>query len=79
MQLGKQGVTENFIGTLESHFQNHRLVKVSVLSNARKNKDDVKKHAEEIIKRLGDHYNYKTIGFTIILRKWKKPVTKESL
>ena len=74
VQLGKQGVTENFIGTLEGHFQNHKVVKVSVLRNARKNKDDVKAYAEDIIKRLGGRYTYKTIGFTIILRKWKNPV-----
>ncbi len=74
VQLGKQGVTENFIGTLEGHFQNHRMVKVSVLKNARKNKEDIKKYADEIIKRLGDRYTGKTIGFTIILKKWKKSV-----
>ena len=74
VQLGKQGVTENFIGTLEGHFQNHRIVKVSVLQSARKNKEDVKAFAEEIIKRLGDKYSYKTIGFTITLRKSKNSV-----
>ncbi|MEK6829414.1 MAG: YhbY family RNA-binding protein [Nanoarchaeota archaeon] len=74
VQLGKQGVTNNFVQTLEGHFQNHRIVKVSVLKNARKDKNDVKMHAEEIIKRLGDHYDYRMIGFTIILRKWKNSV-----
>ena len=74
MQLGKQGVTDNFMGTLEGHFQNHKVVRISVLKNARKNKDDVKKHAEEIIKRLGGRYTCKMIGFTIILRKHKNPV-----
>ena len=74
VQLGKQGITENFIGTLEGHFQNHRIVKVSVLKNARKNKDDVKAYAEEIVKRLGSKYSYKAIGFTITLRKSKNSV-----
>jgi RNA-binding protein YhbY len=78
VQLGKQGVTENFIGMLEGHFQNHKVVRISVLKNARKNKDDVKKYAEEITKRLGDRFTYKMIGFTIIIRKWKNvhPVGK---
>ena len=74
VQLGTQGVSDNFIGMLEGHFQNHRIVRVSVLKNARKNKEDVKVHAEEIIKRLGSRYKYKMIGFTIILRKMKNPV-----
>ena len=74
VQLGKIGVTENFIGTLEGHFQNHKIVKISVLKNARKNKNDVKAYADDIIKKLGGRYTCKTIGFTIILRKWKNSV-----
>lgn len=74
MQLGKQGVTDNFIGTLEGHFQNHKVVRISVLKNARKSKNDVKVHADEIIKRLGERYTCKMIGFTIIIRKHKNSV-----
>ncbi len=74
VQLGKQGLTENFIITLRGHFENHKIVKVSVLQSARENKEDVKKHAMEMEKRLGDRYVAKVIGFTIILRKMKNPV-----
>jgi len=74
IQLGKQGVSDNFIETLKGHFQNHKIVKVSVLRNARKDKSDVKAYADEIISRLGNRYAYKMIGFTIIIRKWKNPV-----
>lgn len=74
LQLGKQGVSGNFIETLKGHFQNHKIVKVSVLKNARKDKNDVKAYAEEIIQKMGDRYTCKTIGFTIILRKWKNSV-----
>ncbi|MEX2017466.1 MAG: YhbY family RNA-binding protein [Candidatus Pacearchaeota archaeon] len=74
IQLGKKGVTEDFIITLKGHFENHQQVKISVLKNARKNKEDVKMHAEKILERMGKRYTYKTIGFTIILRKWRKEV-----
>lgn len=74
VQLGKQGLTENFIITLRGHFENHKIVKVSVLKSARENKEDMKKHAKEIEERLGDRYVAKVIGFTIILRKMKNPV-----
>ena len=77
VQLGKQGVSENFIATLKGHFENHKQVRISVLKNARKNKDDVKKYANEIISKLGAKYTYKTIGFTILLRKWRNvPISK---
>ena len=74
VQLGKQGITENFIGALEGHFQNHRIVRVSVLKNARKNKEDVRTFAEKILERMGNKYTCRVIGFTIILRKWRNPV-----
>jgi len=36
IQIGKQGVTDNFISTLGNHFINHRNMKVSVLKKCRK-------------------------------------------
>lgn len=74
MQLGKQGVTDNFIQTLKGHFENHQQVKVSVLKNARKDKNDVKAYAEKIVDLMGNRYTAKIIGFTIIVRKWRNPV-----
>ncbi len=73
IQLGKQGVSDNFILTLKSHFQKHKNIKISVLRNARENKNDVKKYAEKILEKLGEHYTAKVIGFTIALKKWRKP------
>jgi RNA-binding protein YhbY len=72
IQLGKQGITENFIESLKTQFQNSRTVKISVLPSARQNKDDVKKYSEELLEKLGPHFTSKLIGFTIILKKWRK-------
>jgi RNA-binding protein YhbY len=72
VQLGKQGITENFISTLKNHFKNHEIVKVSILKNAGHDKDKVKDYTEKILGALGKKFTAKTIGFTIIIRKWKK-------
>ena len=72
MQLGKQGLTENFLGTLEHHFDNHRNVKVSVLASAGHDKATVKEYSEKILEKLGDHYTTKIVGFTIFVKKWRK-------
>ncbi|MBU4070499.1 MAG: YhbY family RNA-binding protein [Nanoarchaeota archaeon] len=74
VQLGKQGISDNFIQTLKRDFQKYKNVKVSVLRSARENKEDVKKHADTILEKLGEHYTAKIIGFTIALKKWKKPM-----
>ncbi|MEA3413934.1 MAG: hypothetical protein U9Q99_00195 [Nanoarchaeota archaeon] len=73
LQLGKNGITENFITTLKKYFDNVRTVKISVLSSARENKEDVKEYSKEILQKLGMNYTAKVIGFTIILKKWRKP------
>ena len=74
VQLGKQGITDNFIETLENHFKKNKNVKVSVLKSAGHDKIKVKKFSEEILERLGNHYTARVIGFTIVLKKWRKSV-----
>ena len=74
IQLGKKGLTSEFIKDIEKRLEKYRnaSIKVHVLKSARESKAEVKKYAEEIIKKLGSKYTYKTIGFAIFLRKWRK-------
>ena len=72
MQLGKNGITENFIQTLKGIFQNHDMIRLSVLKSAREKREDMKKYSEEILRKLGTNYTAKIIGFKIILKKWRK-------
>ena len=72
MQLGKNGLTENFIETLKSCFETHENIRVSVLKSAGHDKKKIKEYSEEILDKLGKNYTAKLIGFKIILRKWRK-------
>ena len=74
IQLGKNGVTDNFIESLKHQFNDCKNVKVSVLASARKSKDDVKKYSDEIIEKLGKNYTARVIGFTIVLKRWRQDV-----
>ena len=80
IQLGKNGITANFIRTLKTMFQTHRNVKISVLKSAREEgkegKIKIKEYSAYILKELGKHYTSKIIGFTINLKKWRKPIRK---
>jgi len=71
IQLGKAGVTENFLTTLKSHFKNHKDVKISVLSSA--GRENIKKYEQQILESLGITYTARTLGFTIAVKKWRKP------
>ena len=76
MQIGKQGLTDNFFKTLEEHFKTCHNVKVSVLKSAGHDKNKVKELSLEIIERLGKNYTSKILGFTIFIKKWRKAPSK---
>ena len=76
LQLGKNGLTENFILTLKSYFKKHRNVKISLLKSFGRDKKEVKKISLEILSKLGKNYTAKTIGYTLILKKWRKDIRK---
>jgi RNA-binding protein YhbY len=76
IQLGKQGITENFISSLKNYFKTRQNVRISVLKSARdegkEGKKQVKEYSEKILEKLGKNYTAKIIGFVIVLKKWRK-------
>ena len=72
VQIGKNGITENFLETLKSYFKKHLSVKIVVLKSAERKK--LKEYNEKILEALGKNYTSRIIGFTIIVKKWRKPV-----
>lgn len=76
MQLGKNGLTENFIQTLKSNFEKNDTVRISVLKSSGgeegRTKLTAKNYSNEILNKLGNNYTAKLIGFKIILKKWRK-------
>ena len=74
IQLGKEGITENFIYGLKNYFKKHENVKISVLKSATRDKTEIKKSSDMILEKLGKKYTAKVIGFTIFVKKWRKSV-----
>lgn len=75
IQIGKKGITDEFIKDIENRLHKYRniTIKISVLKSAREDgKLDVKKYADELVKKLGNKYTTKTLGFSIVLKKWRK-------
>jgi len=75
-QLGKQGLTDNFILNIEKAFQTHKNVKINVLKSSieegKKGKTQVKEYADKILSRLGPNYTARAVGFVISIKKWRK-------
>lgn len=74
LQLGKKGLTKEFLEEIKKRFEKPSIknIKISVLKNARENREDIKKYAQEINNYLGDKFTFRILGFSIFLKKWRK-------
>ena len=79
MQLGKSGITENFINSLKNQFKNSQVMKISILKSATRDREEIIKIENELLKKLGKNFTGRVIGFTIILRKWRKAREENNL
>lgn len=76
LNLGKNGLTPGFLENLKKNFLKVEHVRISLLKSSTRDKEEVKKWTDEILKSLGVNYTAKVIGYTIILRKWRKSKDK---
>ncbi|MEA3329714.1 MAG: YhbY family RNA-binding protein [Nanoarchaeota archaeon] len=72
IQVGKKGVTDNLVETLQTHFKKHINVKIVFLKSSIRDKRKLKKATEEILDKLGKNYTYRILGFTVFIKKWRK-------
>lgn len=72
VQLGKNGVTDGFLGMLNNAFKTHEIVKVTLLKAATRDRREVEGIAQQICTILGKKYTYTIVGFTIFIKKWRK-------
>ncbi|MEM4182037.1 MAG: YhbY family RNA-binding protein [Candidatus Pacearchaeota archaeon] len=70
-QLGKNGVSENFVEQIKKSFVDTKRIKISVLRSCCRDREELKKIAEKIKNKLGENFDYRIIGFTIVLIKLK--------
>ena len=68
-QIGKNGLTETGIKHLASAFKTRKVIKVQLLKSATNDRTRMEEIAEKLINELPGKYNYRIIGFTIILMK----------
>lgn len=77
IQLGKNGVSEQFMSNLRQHFDSTQNVKVSVLKSCCRDREELKEIGEKIMKNLGSHYTSRIIGYTIVIKKWRRDMSKD--
>ncbi len=78
IQIGKNGLTSGIIQTIKNAFKTRKNVKIQLLKSAGHTKQKTQEIADEIIQKLGKKYTYKILGFSIFLKKWRKPLKKDN-
>jgi RNA-binding protein YhbY len=76
MQLGKNGLTEGFMCNLKHHFDTCKNVKISVLRSCCRDRTELKELNDKIIEKLGNTYTSRVIGYTIVVKKWRRDMRK---
>jgi RNA-binding protein YhbY len=71
LQLGKNGLTEAFINQVKIIFEKDRVVKISILKSACRDKKDAEKIADNLISSLGNKYGYKLVGYVLTVVKYR--------
>jgi len=77
IQIGKQGISDNFIESVKTRFKTHENIKICILKSAGHDRDKIKKYSEEILEKLGKNYTARIIGFTIFVKKWRRAVSRK--
>jgi RNA-binding protein YhbY len=72
LQIGKNGLTDEFIEKLRKVFLRDNHVRITLLKGSGRDKQKTKEWAEKIMSSLGSNYKYNIIGFTIALRKLRR-------
>ncbi|HDL02293.1 MAG TPA: hypothetical protein ENH20_00490 [Candidatus Pacearchaeota archaeon] len=72
LQLGKAGLSDAFVEQVKKVFEDDKLVKISILKSACRNKGEAKKIGEDLIERLGPKYGFKLVGYVLTVVKFRK-------
>ena len=72
LQLGKAGLSPEFIEQVKSIFEKETLVKISILKSACRDKKDAEKIGKDLVEALGKKYDYKLVGYVLTVVKYRK-------
>ena len=72
LQMGKNGLTPEFIEQVKFIFKNETLIKVTILKSACRDKKDAEKMGRDLVEVLGKKYDYKLVGYVLTVVKYRK-------
>jgi|APSaa5957512622_1039677.scaffolds.fasta_scaffold43322_4 RNA-binding protein YhbY len=71
-QIGKKGLTTEFVEQMQKTFEKSEMVKIDLLQSSTRDKAEADKLGEDLINKLGNKFTFKRIGYTLVVRRWRK-------
>jgi RNA-binding protein YhbY len=72
LQLGKAGLSNAFVEQVKSIFKSEKMVKISILKSACRDKGDAMKIGEDLTEKLGKKFGFKLVGYVLTITKFRK-------
>ena len=72
LQLGKAGLSDAFVEQVRRIFEDEKVLKITILRSACRDKKEAEKIGQELIGRLGKKFNYKLVGYVLTIVKFRK-------
>ena len=72
LQMGKAGLSPEFVEQVRSVFDTDKLVKISILRSCCRDKSDARRIGEELVERLGPKFGFKLVGYVLTVVKFRK-------
>ena len=72
LQIGKNGLSEAFVEQVRVMFRKEKVVKVSILKSACRDKKGAEKIARNLVDALGEKFDFKLVGYVVTVIKFRK-------
>jgi len=76
LRMGKNGLTPEFLENLKKISATAESIRIGLLKTSSRDKEEMKKWADTMLAQLGKNFTCNIIGYTIVLRKWRKARVK---
>ena len=72
LQLGKGGLSDAFVGQVKSIFEKEKVLKISILKSACRDKGDADEIGRRLVGLLGRKFDYKLVGYVLTVVRYRK-------
>jgi RNA-binding protein YhbY len=77
LQIGKNGLTEGFIGQAKRIFETEKIIKVSILKSACRDKKEAKEIVDKLLEALGKNFTARLVGYVVTIQRFRREVRSE--